>query len=257
MGTLIKQECFKLFKKKSSWIIPIIIVLLMILFAVLAKNYDDIFVPKSNIESGFESFSWIVILMIVQASTIITMEFHFGTIKNLLYRKYSRTSIVISKIITLIIYSLICFIVAIAITLLLYAIFFNDINLFEAKGDDFSLFNKLLLTALATYIGMWLVLSVTLLISCALKSPGVSIAVGVLFYFATSILSSILTLVIDKWEWLKWNPINMMMIMVQTLDNEQFKKITKLELHELFIGNIVYILIFLALVVLVFRKKNV
>ncbi|MDM3982440.1 ABC transporter permease, partial [Staphylococcus haemolyticus] len=27
MGTLIKQECFKLFKKKSTFIIPIIIML--------------------------------------------------------------------------------------------------------------------------------------------------------------------------------------------------------------------------------------
>jgi ABC-2 type transport system permease protein len=36
-----------------------------------------------------------------------------------------------------------------------------------------------------------------------MKSPGVSIAVGIVFYFATSILSGLLTIVIDKWEWLK------------------------------------------------------
>ncbi|MDS3853023.1 ABC transporter permease, partial [Staphylococcus hominis] len=32
---------------------------------------------------------------------------------------------------------------------------------------------------------------------------------------------------------------------------------TKLELHELFIGNIIYIVIFLVLVVVAFKKKNV
>ena len=114
----------------------------------------------------------------------------------------------------------------------------------------------MLLTGLGTFIGTWLVLSITLLISCAMKSPGVSIAVGIVFYFATSILSGLLTIVIDKWEWLKWNPINMMNIMVQIID-KSFKEITKLELHELFIGNIVYIFIFLILVVFVFRKKNI
>ena len=36
--------------------------------------------------------------------------------------------------------------------------------------------------------------------------------------FATSILSGILTIVVDKWEWLKWNPISMMNIMVQIVD---------------------------------------
>ena len=50
------------------------------------------------------------------------------------------------------------------------------------------------------------------------EKSGVSIAVGIVLYFATSILSGILTIVVDKWEWLKWNPISMMNIMVQIVD---------------------------------------
>ncbi|MBF2214509.1 ABC transporter permease [Staphylococcus epidermidis] len=256
MGTLIKQECFKLCKKKSTFIIPIIVILLMVVQAIISKNYDDVFSPQSSIESAFSGFSWFIFLLIIQASTIISMEFYHGTIKNLLYRKYTRTSIIISKIITLILFSLLYFIISIVVGIILWAIFFNDINLLESKGDELSLLSKMLLTGLGTYVGTWLVLSVTLLISCAMKSPGVSIAVGIVFYFATSILSGILTIIVDKWEWLKWNPISMMNIMVQIIDKEM-KKFTKLELHELFIGNIVYIIIFLILVVFVFKKKNV
>ncbi|MCG1102894.1 ABC transporter permease [Staphylococcus epidermidis] len=256
MGTLIKQECFKLCKKKSTFIIPIIIILLMVVQAIISKNYDDVFSPQSSIESAFSGFSWFIFLLIIQASTIISMEFYHGTIKNLLYRKYTRTNIIISKIITLVIFSLLYFIISIVVGFILWAIFFNDINLIESKGDELSLLSKMLLTGLGTYVGTWLVLSVTLLISCAMKSPGVSIAVGIVLYFATSILSGILTIIVDKWEWLKWNPISMMNIMIQIVD-KSMKKYTKLELHELFIGNIVYIIIFLILVVLVFKKKNV
>jgi len=256
MGTLIKQECFKLCKKKSTFIIPIIVILLMVVQAIISKNYDDVFSPQSSIESAFSGFSWFIFLLIIQASTIISMEFYHGTIKNLLYRKYTRTSIIISKIITLILFSLLYFIISIVVGIILWAIFFNDINLLESKGDALSLLSKMLLTGLGTYVGTWLVLSITLLISCAMKSPGVSIAVGIVFYFATSILSGILTIIVGKWEWLKWNPISMMNIMVQIIDKEM-KKFTKLELHELFIGNIVYIIIFLILVVFVFKKKNV
>ena len=256
MGTLIKQECFKLCKKKSTFIIPIIVILLMVVQAIISKNYDDVFSPQSSIESAFSGFSWFIFLLIIQASTIISMEFYHGTIKNLLYRKYTRTNIIISKIITLVIFSLLYFIISIVVGFILWAIFFNDINLLESKGGELSLLSKMLLTGLGTYVGTWLVLSVTLLISCAMKSPGVSIAVGIVFYFATSILSGILTIIVDKWEWLKWNPISMMNIMVQIVDKEM-KKFTKLELHELFIGNIVYIVIFLILVVFVFKKKNV
>ena len=225
MGTLIKQECFKLFKKKSTFIIPIIIMLLMVVQAIISKNYDDIFSPQSSIESAFSGFSWFIFLLIIQASTII-------------------------------LFSLLYFIISIVVGIILWAIFFNDINLLESKGDALSLLSKMLLTGLGTYVGTWLVLSITLLISCAMKSPGVSIAVGIVLYFATSILSGILTIVVDKWEWLKWNPISMMNIMVQIVD-KNMKKFTKLELHELFIGNIVYIIIFLILVVFVFKKKNV
>ncbi|MFG1662725.1 ABC transporter permease [Staphylococcus epidermidis] len=256
MGTLIKQECFKLCKKKSTFIIPIIIILLMVVQAIISKNYDDVFSPQSSIESAFSGFSWFIFLLIIQASTIISMEFYHGTIKNLLYRKYTRTNIIISKIITLVIFSLLYFIISIVVGFILWAIFFNDINLLESKGDELSLLSKMLLTGLGTYVGTWLVLSVTLLISCAMKSPGVSIAVGIVFYFATSILSGILTIIVDKWEWLKWNPISMMNIMIQIVD-KSMKKYTKLELHELFIGNVVYIVIFLILVVFVFKKKNV
>ena len=102
MGTLIKQECFKLFKKKSTFIIPIIIMLLMVVQAIISKNYDDIFSPQSSIESHLVVF--MVYLFINYSSTIISMEFYHGTIKNLLYRKYTRTSIIISKIITLILF---------------------------------------------------------------------------------------------------------------------------------------------------------
>lgn len=256
MGTLIKQECFKLYKKKSTFIIPIIIMLLMIVQAIISKNYDDVISPQASIESAFSGFSWFIFLLIIQASTIISMEFYHGTIKNLLYRKYTRASIIISKIITLVIFSLLYFIISIVVGIILWAVFFNDINLLERKGDELSLLSKMLLTGVGTYVGTWLVLSVTLLISCAMKSPGVSIAVGIVFYFATSILSGILTIVVDKWEWLKWNPISMMNIMVQIID-KNMKTFTKLELRELFIGNSIYIIIFLILVVFVFKKKNI
>lgn len=257
MGTLINQELYKIFKKKSSIIIPIIIFVLMISMAVLSNNYEDILKPESQFKQGYTGFSWIFFLMIIQAATIITMEFHYGTIKNLLYRNYSRMSIILSKFIALFIYSLILFIVTTLISLGLKLTLFSDMDILKQSGDNLSLLQEHLLTALATYIGMWLILSLTLLISCLLKSPGVSIAVGIVFYFASSVISGILFAAINQWEWLKWNPINMLNLSTQILDNEAFKKMTKLELHELYIGNIVYIIIFLVLVIFAFKKKNV
>uniref|UniRef100_UPI000B054B09 ABC transporter permease n=1 Tax=Staphylococcus aureus TaxID=1280 RepID=UPI000B054B09 len=91
MGTLIKQECFKLFKKKSTFIAPIVFILLMVAQGYIATKYNEIFTPQESFTSAYNGFSWFAFLLIIQASTIISMEFHYGTIKNLLYREYSRT----------------------------------------------------------------------------------------------------------------------------------------------------------------------
>ncbi|HEH8083496.1 TPA: ABC transporter permease, partial [Staphylococcus aureus] len=111
MGTLIKQECFKLYKKKSTFIAPIVFILLMVAQGYIATKYN--ITPKENFTSGFNGLAWFSFLLIIQASTIISMEFHYGTIKNLLYREYSRTTMIISKIITLFIISLIYFAITI------------------------------------------------------------------------------------------------------------------------------------------------
>ncbi|MFB3188410.1 ABC transporter permease [Staphylococcus pseudintermedius] len=257
MGALVSQELYKILKKKSSIIIPIIIVILMIAMAILSNNYNDILKPESQFKQGFAGFSWVFFLMIIQAATIITMEFHYGTIKNLLYRNYSRTSIILSKFIALFIYSFVLFILTILISLVLKLFLFSNVDILKQSGDKLSLLQEHLLLALTTYVGMWLILSLTLLISCILKSPGVSIAVGIVFYFASSVISGIFFAAINQWEWLKWLPINMLNISVQILDNDMFKKMTKLELHELFIGNIAYIIVFLMLVIYAFKKKNI
>ena len=89
----IKQENFKLLKKKSTFIIPLIIIALMTLQALLLKNYVP---PKILLESNFGGVFWVTLLLIIQSSTIITMEFHYGTIKNILYRNASRKNIILS-----------------------------------------------------------------------------------------------------------------------------------------------------------------
>lgn len=190
MGTLIKQECFKLYKKKSTFIAPIVFILLMVAQGYIATKYNKIFTPQETFTSAFNGFSWFAFLLIIQASTIISMEFHYGTIKNLLYRDYSRTTMIISKIITLFIISLIYFVITIIASIGIGSLFFNDLNIFESSGNQLSLLNQLLLVSLGTFVGVWLVLSLTLLLSSATNSTGVAIAVGIVFLFCKYYISS-------------------------------------------------------------------
>ena len=56
MGTLIKQECFKLFKKKSTFIAPIVFILLMVAQGYIATKYNEIFTPQESFTSAYNGF---------------------------------------------------------------------------------------------------------------------------------------------------------------------------------------------------------
>lgn len=179
------------------------------------------------------------------------MEFYYGTIKNLLYRRYDRLSIILSKILAILIYSLMIYIIIIVFTIIIKYILLPDLDIFK---DD--LFNNLIFSSIGQFVSLWLILSITMLLSCIIKNPGISISLGIMMYFALSIISSILTQLIIKWEWIKWNPLNMLNLSVQ-ITNESFESITHLKVYELFMGNILYIFIFILLITLVFSKKRV
>ncbi|MFT8767200.1 MAG: ABC transporter permease, partial [Lentilactobacillus hilgardii] len=88
MVTLVRQEIFKLVHKKSTWATSIILLVIMTIFAVISRNHPNTIDPKTIFVSLFTGFDWIVLFMIAAASSIISMEFQYGTIKELLYRKY-------------------------------------------------------------------------------------------------------------------------------------------------------------------------
>lgn len=190
MGTLIKQECFKLFKKKSTFIAPIVFILLMVAQGYIATKYNEIFTPQESFTSAYNGFSWFAFLLIIQASTIISMEFHYGTIKNLLYREYSRTTMIVSKIITLFIISLIYFVITIIASIVIGSLFFNDLNIFESSGNQLSLLNQLLLVSLGTFVGVWLVFKLNVAIIICNKFNGSSHCCRYCFLFCKFYFSS-------------------------------------------------------------------
>ena len=125
---------------------------------------------------------------------------------------------IVSKIITLFIISLIYFVITIIASIVIGSLFFNDLNIFESSGNQLSLLNQLLLVSLGTFVGVWLVLSLTLLLSSATNSTGVAIAVGYCFLFCKFYFSSYSNGTFRKNRLAKVESINMMNIMLQTVE---------------------------------------
>ncbi|KRM05234.1 MAG: ABC transporter permease [Liquorilactobacillus ghanensis] len=258
MLTLVQQELFKLVHKKSTWILAVLQLVLMIVSAVLGKNNSDTLDVKSIFISGFGGLSWIVFIMIVACSSAIAMEFQYGTIKELLYRRYSRGMILVSKWLTMLIYSIVYYVATFLISIILQLLLFSsDFSLSDTYQNNHSYLAAAGLTYLGNFIILWLLLSLVLLLANIFKTTAAAITVGIIAYFATSIISSVMFALMTRWEWLKWNPFNMLHLPSQMLNGKIFKILTLLSTPEMVIGNLVYIAIFLGLGFLVFRRRNV
>ncbi len=259
MITLVREEIFKLVHKKSTWVESILLLILMTFFAVMSQQHPKTFDPQSQFMSAYTGVVWILLFLVAACSSIIAMEFQYGTIKEVLYRKYYRGQVLVSKWLTMLLYSVYFFVLAYAYSLILKLIFANDtFQLSETYGQSKSILETFGYQMFSQFVSVWLILSLVLLLANLFKSSSAAITVGIIGYFALSIMSGLMAMVVAKWEWLKWNPLNMMYLPSQVTDvGHTVEHMTKLSTPELYVGSLVYTAIFLAVSYLVFRKRNI
>lgn len=106
------------------------------------------------------------------------------------------------------------------------------------------------------FLNTWLLLSLVLLIAALFKSSGAAVAVGIIGYFVLGMVNIPMIALIRKYTWLKWNPLNMFNFSAQ-LGLPTLSKLTKLTDVQLFWGNLAYIILFLVLGLLFFRRREV
>jgi ABC-2 type transport system permease protein len=84
MGTLIKQELYKLNHKKGTWLALAFMVVVQIGFAVLSWRYPKFFGTSMLVMNNYVGGMLVDFIMIASAASMIAMEFQYGTIKQLL-----------------------------------------------------------------------------------------------------------------------------------------------------------------------------
>ncbi|WP_461244524.1 ABC transporter permease [Secundilactobacillus muriivasis] len=258
MGTLVKQELFKLYKKNSTWISAFFLLAAEAFFAILSRIYPKTFEPAATFESLYFARPIIIFFMIAACATIITMEFQYGTIKEVLYRRYSRGQILVSKWLAMFIYSVFWYVLSLGMALVMKAILFgHHLDLDKGVGDGLTIFTRTLEISAATFVTLWLLLSLVFLLANVFTSSSAAVSVGIIGYFATSIVGQLLIMLIQKWEWAKWNPLTMLLYPNALAHPGTYQALVKLSSFEMFVGNVIYIAIFLWIGFYVFLRRNV
>lgn len=255
MGTLIKQELFKLTHRKGTWIGAAIILIVQVGIATLAKTHGDIFSPSAMFESSFAGTSMALFVIIASTASILSMEFQFGTLKQLLYRKYYRSQVFMSKVIVVIMHLIVMYAMQLAMTFALKFTLFPKIDL-TSKVQGMPEWQYLLVGQGGEVLSAMLLLSIVLLLSTWFKSNAAAIASGYIGYFVVSMASSLLLLAIARWHWVKWNPLTMLMLSDQLQDN-RMQKLTYLTNPEMIGGLAAYTVVITLIAYLSFRKRSV
>ncbi|MBT1145105.1 ABC transporter permease subunit [Lactiplantibacillus argentoratensis] len=256
MLTLYRQESFKLLKKKSTLWISILLAVVTFGVALLGRLKPTIFPAKQFFQLNFISAPFLVLFMIAATASIITMETQYGTIKNVLSQRYSRTQVLISKWLVMLTYSVYLYVMTSVLALIGKFIFVNNKFSLTDKGDVHQIWLDWLITLSSNFLTVWLLLSLVFLMATLFKSSAAAISIGIIGYFALSLLNGFLVVLINLYEWVKWNPLNFLNYPAQ-LNNPALSQITKLSTTQLFWGNVCYIILFLLIDWLIFRKRNV
>ncbi|WP_301009554.1 ABC transporter permease, partial [Ligilactobacillus agilis] len=125
MLTLYRQEIFKLSKRKSPLMAMGILAVFNLLVAIVIKLNGKMFNADGVFAANFLS-TWLVALLLIGATaTIVTSEFEYNTIKNIIYQAGSRQRVLVSKWLATLTYMVFLYAYMLVLNLFLKLILFN------------------------------------------------------------------------------------------------------------------------------------
>lgn len=252
MKNAIKQEIFKLTKQQIILKQSVILCVMIASFAGITKFGNIEMLSANNLVTTCSNSSWLIVFfMVYLASQTFSMEFRFGTIKNLLQKNHQRRTIFFSKLFTLTGYSIYLNVLAFVVTICLSMLLFPEVSL-----EKNEVIPTLFANVLGNFVGMWLFASLSLMISLLVTNESLASMLGIVTYFLSSMLAGLQFMVLEQFNWLRWNPLNMLNLSNQ-LNNGSMEKLTQLATNQLLMGNLVYIFSFLLIANVVFSHKKV
>lgn len=205
---LVQNENMKIYRRLRAWIMLGCLVLIPILVSVGAKLVSSSDTHLNNwtvmqLESVILYFL-VTIFTVVVSADAVAGEFSSGTIKLLLIRPWRRGTILLSKYIALLLFSLlqmaVCFVVTWGINLLIFGNGPADeiiTSLSPMAGHSAFAFMSMY------YLYMWLQLIVVVtfafMLSSAFRSGGLAIGLSIFLLFAGNIITNLLSLTHKEW----------------------------------------------------------
>ncbi|MEC2343744.1 ABC transporter permease [Paenibacillus barengoltzii] len=248
---LVQNENMKIYRRVRTWIMFGLLVLLTILFGVLFSL--DGGSQRMSAWDALDQLSFLYYLVSIYAAVIaadiVAGEFTWGTIKLLLIRPWTRTKVLLSKLLAVLLFTLamsaVFFVIALAVSFLIFS---NEPS--QYLGD--SPLSRILESLLYSYVDLLVIAAFSFMLSTVFRSSGIAIGLSIFILFAGNIFT--LLFHPSRYAWAKY-------LLFTNMDLSQYRggqvgpagmtlgfSITVLA---------VYVLLFLAVAWLVFKKRDV
>lgn len=212
----------------------------------------------------FDQFMWICldigtlfisIFVIIVAAGIVSQEFSTGTIKMLLTRPVSRWKILLSKLLTTIIYGLLLYVVSIAFSALIGIILFGtdvsvDLTVVNGVVEEQSTLENYFKTLTLSFGSFFMSIFFAFMIGSIFGSSSLAVGLTIVITFMGSSVVSLLS----KYEFMKYIWISNKL---SQFAPGQTVLIPDLTLSFAISVNVVYAIIFVALSFIYFMKRDI
>lgn len=202
---LIQNENMKIYYRMRTWIMLGFIVLIppLVSILVLLAGGDDLTNWSMMMTESYILFVLITIFTVVVAADSVAGEFTWGTIKLLLIRPWSRSTILLSKYVSTLLFALGFAIVAFIVTLLVNMAVFgyagNANELSSGMVSGVSDWEYVLLFYLFQFITLIIIVTFGFTMSSAFRSGGLAIGLSIAFLFAGNLITGLFAIADKAW----------------------------------------------------------
>ncbi|MBW7476750.1 ABC transporter permease [Paenibacillus oenotherae] len=258
---LVRNENLKIYSRIQTWFMIGFIVILQIGLSALLKFIPSEFEPISwaaMFEQTYILFFFIAIFTVVVAANSVANEFSSGTIKLLLIRPWSRSKILLSKYVSILLFGLllgaIMFVLTLGVNLLLFPFDNSNSVVHESFGSvrDMRPIEYILLYYGNKFIELVMLVTISFMMSAVFRSSVLAIVLSLLILTSGMGIARILFAL--GYEWVDY-VLFLHMNFVPYLDGAPRKEEFTLPFSMAVYG--VYYVIFIATTWFIFNKRDV
>ena len=251
---LVQNENMKIYRRIRTWVMFGVILLMVLFFSILFRLGGGGSTISSWDAISQLSFLYYLatIFAAVVAADIVAGEFTWGTIKLLLIRPWTRTKVLASKLLALILFTLLITVVFFLASSLISFAMYPENTTSLMYSDDVSPLAYMLEDILYRYIDLLVIALFSFMISAVFRSSGIAIGLSMFILFTGGIFTMLFNPV--RYPWAKYT-------LFVNMDLSQYRGgqegVAGMTLGFSITVLLSYVLLFLLVSWLVFKKRDV